>query len=884
MSKKRRVSAYVDVEAEDSDTYNSEDILESYEEEAVQPRPRRDWATFTDDLVKKYGAIEEEDDELSYSESEETGTERFVQPQHKLVPQRKDPRLWIVRTGRGKEREICMRILERIDRSRKQFDVTIKEGQTDVKHDDGNNKDDKETENSEEAVVTRSKKGNILETPDRSATSSKPGDFNNFDDKKEDASNINLVNANNSNFNTTFADNILSVIVKPDLVGYIYIESYSRQAVIDVLQGLKYVSGSRTSAVPLNEMIDALTIKTTPVLAKYAKIKRGKYKNEVCEIKKQINSEMVKVAIVPQISTILGPEGAAGRSLEKIDATGYCLFNPKEHNCMKMKVDGEIVYIKDKNTYCKGFLIKEIPIAYLNFCEISFEESKMFDRKIFKTNDLIKILKGDLQGLTGKIISVKNDEAEVQVDYLSDQTQSGIFDCQSGSSIDNNNSSTFNSGSSSKKSSKIVNKTFVESDSNSQSETKNTISSDYEESDIEEGQTKKMFAKTKSTAKEQKKQPKPSTSAFSKNIFKIPLSDIQKHYHIGTEVSYKNRNGQIVNIQKNKTTLIYTDNFTETETVDINDLQLPVKHKFELIKNENIPKLRRDYLFNKYVELLRGKFKGLRGTVKDVYKDSVRILLDTTKDYVTISKQDVKMFDSNSSNIFNIFAEREKTKALADDDNFELKRDNNAVQSDIGKTPMYTSRGGKTPGYRSNDKFTSFGGKTPSRDYNTGGKTPNYRKYSNIGGKTPSSDMFSGGKTPNRSYLDSSAGKTPNYTYGHKTPNRDHNIGGKTPVHNSDNYKTSQNVKSIYDTDPSKYKDALVIVNGSEKKLGDVDKSTDKLVYVKPGKYDKVIVVKGMFKGFEGILTNLGKKCLIMSDQNVSKEVDIEDIAKKWAD
>ncbi|KCZ74092.1 hypothetical protein H311_04946, partial [Anncaliia algerae PRA109] len=146
--------------------------------------------------------------------------------------------------------------------------------------------------------------------------------------------------------------NILSVIYKEELKGYLYVEAINQRVLKEVLKS------RHVALIPQNEMMDVFFSSVT--FGKYGRIKSGKYKGDICEIIQRINDEMLRVRLVPRINN-------------KKE-----LFNPDNYQCSKSQ--GYFIYKKD--SYKNGFLEKDILVRnVIPIVNASLEELEIFEPK-----------------------------------------------------------------------------------------------------------------------------------------------------------------------------------------------------------------------------------------------------------------------------------------------------------------------------------------------------------------------------------------------------------------------------------------------------------------------------------------------------------------------
>ncbi|KAG0418663.1 Transcription elongation factor SPT5, partial [Dictyocoela roeselum] len=283
MKKQKKTSLFIDVEAEESDDWSTDfseelnDMVDSKDAELLDEyksdnrygykteykEPASDWTTFTEQLERKYKDLP--DDESDY-ESQESCAVEEEQSQQALIPNISSPKLWLCRVRPGKEKNVIAQLYEKIFRKSE--------------------------------VVDDDFKGSLGVDTNTDSKGDPNGEPNNGASMKREI-------------------RIFSAIFKETLPGYIYVESFTQQAVIDAFEGIGNVNKVRISAVPLSEMTDVLQVKKSNLehvqIGDYARIRRGKYKNDLCVVTAVDNTELVGVKIVPRL----------GGKQE--------LFNPRDH-------------------------------------------------------------------------------------------------------------------------------------------------------------------------------------------------------------------------------------------------------------------------------------------------------------------------------------------------------------------------------------------------------------------------------------------------------------------------------------------------------------------------------------------------------------------------
>lgn len=205
---------------------------------------------------------------------------------------------------------------------------------------------------------------------------------------------------------------VISALTNDLVKGYIYIEAYQKQQVIQAIDAIAGVFKSNITQVPSKEMADVLYIpEIDPVVFKkgnYLRIVKGKYSGEIGKIEDLSSRKgIVVMKIIPKIN---------GK---------YKLFSAKDHggDSMVYKTpDGKVVY--NKEIYSNGYLLKEIPVGHLSAVPaIGREERKWFDtaeekkttESVFVKDEVVEVLYGGLKGAVGRILTVGEEDAVIKV-------------------------------------------------------------------------------------------------------------------------------------------------------------------------------------------------------------------------------------------------------------------------------------------------------------------------------------------------------------------------------------------------------------------------------------------------------------------------------------
>lgn len=183
---------------------------------------------------------------------------------------------------------------------------------------------------------------------------------------------------------------LLSVVHKPDLKGYLYLESFKKSDLQLTLSSLNI--GFKLRVVPIPEMPDTLNISHTFVTQPYARIKSGKYKGDLVQVLDSSDNK-VKIRLVPRIN----------KSKQ--------LFNPSNHPNEVIKHSTGFLF---HNEYFQdGFLIKNVPYHTLDFdVTPSFNDLESFgSNPSTSLYDQARVIHGDLKGLAGKVVQLSGNIA-----------------------------------------------------------------------------------------------------------------------------------------------------------------------------------------------------------------------------------------------------------------------------------------------------------------------------------------------------------------------------------------------------------------------------------------------------------------------------------------
>lgn len=362
---------------------------------------------------------------------------------------------------------------------------------------------------------------------------------------------------------------LLSVICKEDLRGYVYVESFTKQSVLEALEDVKSTIRSRITLIPVSEMIEVFSI-TCPDLeeGKFARVRSGKYKDDLVQVIEVPNSELARIRMVPRIN----------------DAKE--LFDPSKYNCTKSR--GYYIYRKD--CYRDGFLEKEMLAKNLvPTSDLSFEEVEMFGlhRPVLKIKDKVRVTRGDLKNVVGVIKNVCEDSVILET---------------------------------------------------------------------------------------------------SGGKYSVKGDTLVKYFDIGDEVSYRNQNGIVVSTSGSECVVLV--GLDREVKVGIEKLAPPVFGGQYRMNTNRRPRMRKDPLLNKEVTIRVGKYKGYMGVVRDIYRDSCRVQLNTDMRNVNVMRSDLTV--ERSPEYMWASAAEHRTPAYKTP----------GYKTPVYKTPAYITPGYRTPAYK----------------------------------------------------------------------------------------------------------------------------------------------------------------------------------------
>ncbi|KAI5188708.1 transcription elongation factor SPT5 [Nematocida sp. AWRm77] len=204
---------------------------------------------------------------------------------------------------------------------------------------------------------------------------------------------------------------IFSVLSNESVRGYLYIEAYQKQQVLQAIEGVQGVFKSNITQVPTKEMTEALFIsEIDPVMFREGNILRvckGKYAGEAVQIEGLSQTRnMVVVKIVPREGPGEAPE----------------LFSPDNYHAGEVYKISKDSYVYKKETYRNGYLIKDMPTGYLSSVPPPvpeekrwFEHAEALEAAAVCKGEFVEVVSGGLKGATGTVISTTPEGAQIKI-------------------------------------------------------------------------------------------------------------------------------------------------------------------------------------------------------------------------------------------------------------------------------------------------------------------------------------------------------------------------------------------------------------------------------------------------------------------------------------
>ncbi|OAG31334.1 transcription elongation factor SPT5 [Nematocida displodere] len=204
---------------------------------------------------------------------------------------------------------------------------------------------------------------------------------------------------------------ISGVLTNEGVKGYIYVEAFQKQQVLQAIDGVAGAFKSNITQVPSKEMTEVLFIpEMDPVLYRtgnFIRVTRGKYAGDIAQIEGPTPEKgMVTLKIVPRI---LGDEKQK-------------LFSPDDHHPSEIYRISRAAYVFKKETYRGGYLEKDVPTAHLSPTPpASLEEKKWFteapsqETAHVSKGEFVEITSGGLKGATGTVAGTEGDQVLIKI-------------------------------------------------------------------------------------------------------------------------------------------------------------------------------------------------------------------------------------------------------------------------------------------------------------------------------------------------------------------------------------------------------------------------------------------------------------------------------------
>lgn len=227
---------------------------------------------------------------------------------------------------------------------------------------------------------------------------------------------------------------IFSAFASSHLDDRIYVEAYQKLHVTEAISGMHILFDNRTTIVPMEEMADVFAMdqvrKVTAKPGDFVRIKTGDYKGDLAQVwrlDEQRGKAVVKV--VPRLGKTIGRVRPAPK-----------MFNPQEFPNCERKMDSksrEFFHYYNGMQFQDGFMFKTMSIKSLNFDNVNPElvEVESFKNRtgegdeavlpltlgttrkvMFEKSDKVKVTRGDMTNLVGRVISVTGDKVTIKPD------------------------------------------------------------------------------------------------------------------------------------------------------------------------------------------------------------------------------------------------------------------------------------------------------------------------------------------------------------------------------------------------------------------------------------------------------------------------------------
>lgn len=226
------------------------------------------------------------------------------------------------------------------------------------------------------------------------------------------------------------------------LKGSIYIEAFKEANVREAIQGISALKENSIKIVPLTEMTQVFNYDKLEKIdlkpRQWVRIKFGVYEGDLAQVlhvEDPINK--IYVRMIPRISEAISKDSKDKKGKDSIRPKQK-LFNPIYYDQHDIRTNThpilrEAVYVWNKMTFKDGFLVKSVRAKSLEYDNVvpKIDELKIFEqskykkdedgnvdidsliqsiqdteinkRKSFNKGDKVKVIKGSLIGITGKV-------------------------------------------------------------------------------------------------------------------------------------------------------------------------------------------------------------------------------------------------------------------------------------------------------------------------------------------------------------------------------------------------------------------------------------------------------------------------------------------------
>ncbi|KAI9100527.1 hypothetical protein DFS34DRAFT_489097 [Phlyctochytrium arcticum] len=240
---------------------------------------------------------------------------------------------------------------------------------------------------------------------------------------------------------TGIQQGVYSVFCRESLKGYIYLESRNQAAVQQALDGVSNVFISKLRLVPVDEMVDCLTIKAPKELdlkvSAWIRAKKGKYTGDLGQVIEVLDGENVLCRFVPRLNPAGEPKGAFGKRKKQDPRAPPKLFNPADYKGEVRREKGYFIYGGDYFDR-SGYLEKQFKINSLITEDVQprLEEIAQFSGGSiadqtedlealaasnakggdFHIGDTVEVVNGSTAGLWGKVMAINRNNITVLPD------------------------------------------------------------------------------------------------------------------------------------------------------------------------------------------------------------------------------------------------------------------------------------------------------------------------------------------------------------------------------------------------------------------------------------------------------------------------------------